>query len=769
MTNTNLSENKFNSLASTTSDAIITADKNGKIESWNNAAEIIFGYSQNETIGEQFEIIFPEKYRKGLERIRLGGGKDSINRAILKGQKKDGSIFPIELTISKFQSQEEIKINGVIKDITKRKLQEEQLKFSEIKFKSITSTAKDAIISANEEGIIESWNLAAETIFGYSEEEAVGQKNEIIFPEAFRKEHRVGMERIKNGKETDYSGRTIEVNGKRKDGSEFPIELSISIFEGQNGLKTSGIIRDITQRKRREEELIFSENKFRTITSTATDAIIFTDKNGVIEFWNNAAEAIFGYTQEQAIGKKTDVFIPKNLLSFSDDPKDQLGIGKVIELEGFHKDGTIIPIELSLTPFEGRDGKKYSGTIRDITERKKAEAIILNANKRMEGELNVANDIQQSMLPSELPEQEEIDIFATLIPAREVGGDLYDYFLLDNNHICFVVGDVSDKGVPAALMMAVTKALLKFKAQNETSTAHIITEVNNQIAQDNKMYMFISIFMAILNTDTGEMIYTNAGHDPSFVVKKNKDVLKLSDLHGPIVGAVENRIYTESKITLEKDDYIVAYTDGVTEAKNNNDEFFSREALVSLLKNDNYNSAKDLIHLIVNKTKAFANGAKQFDDITLLALKYLKSKELKEEKTLEIEVPNKIKEIHTVLSKLETFGAINKFRTEVLMKTNIVIDELLNNIISYGYENNDTHFIKISFEVKDNKLITKITDDGISFNPFDFTPPSNNTPLEERVTGKLGIRLVKSLVDEYNYNRTDNNNNVITLIKNNPN
>jgi sigma-B regulation protein RsbU (phosphoserine phosphatase) len=536
---------------------------------------------------------------------------------------------------------------------------------------------------------------------------------------------------------------------------------------------------DITERKKSEERILESENKFRSITSTATDAIISANKNGVIESWNNAAEKTFGYTVKEAIGQKLELIIPeKHRKNHKKGMKRVLGggekkaIGKVVELEGLHKSGKLFPIELALSKFEGKAGINFSGIIRDITERKKMEEIMIKAKDRMEDELNVAKDIQMSMLPlifPAFPKRKEIEIYAELIPAREVGGDFYDFHFIDEKHLCFVMADVSGKGVPAALMMAVTKTLLKSEASNDISTASILTHVNNEIAKDNDAYMFITVFLAILNINSGELVYSNAGHNPSYIIRKEKkELIKLGDLHGPVIGAMEGMTYGETKHFLKKNDIIFSYTDGVTESQNIKEELYSDPRLEELLQNGNYNSTEALIKLVVNSVKEFEGEADQFDDITAMAIEYCQNPNIDSSIISSIKIINDLKQITNAIEWFEPFAMENKIPFAIIQKINITLDELLNNIISYGYEDKDVHEIDIEVELRGERLIIIIHDDGIPFNPFKKDPPDTMLTVEERMIGGLGIHLVKKLMDEYEYKRQTNRN-IITLIKHNIN
>ena len=244
-------------------------------------------------------------------------------------------------------------------------------------------------------------------------------------------------------------------------------------------------------------------------------------------------------------------------------------------------------------------------------------------NARMESELEVGKNIQMSMLPNNEFSNQSIEIYAYLAPAKEVGGDFYDFFFVDDNHIGLVVGDVSGKGVPAALMMAVCKTLLKSHSNGSYSTAEIMTIVNNEMARENNNYMFVTIFMAILNIKTGELKYTNAGHNPTYIKRTNGSIEKLSDLHGPVVAAVEDLKYKESTKTLNKGEFLFLYTDGIPEAHNNNEEMYTDESLEQFLLNDNFSSPKSTVQNIINLVEEFENGAERFDDITALCANFI--------------------------------------------------------------------------------------------------------------------------------------------------
>lgn len=561
----------------------------------------------------------------------------------------------------------------------------------------------------------------------------------------------------------------LEVRSKRiRTGEERWTIISVHpiSFHGKEVYITSLI--DITERKR-------FENQLRTQSAAmeaAVNAIVITNHLGHIQWVNPAFSGLTGYSLDDVIGHQPQLLRSgKHNKAFYKEMWDTILSGKVWngEIINRKKNNELYTEEMSITPVfeEGEKITHFVAIKHDITERKRLDAIVIKAKKRMEKELNVAKDIQMSMLPlvfPAFPNRKEIDIYAHLIPAREVGGDFYDFYFLDENHFCIVVGDVSGKGVPAALMMAVTKTLLKSSAGMDLSTASIITQVNNEIAKDNETYMFITVFIGILNTLSGEFVYTNAGHNPSFILWADNKHEKLSTLHGPVIGAMEQLTYTETRVQLKEDDHIFAYTDGVTESKNIKGELFSETRLINLLGSTPLKSPEFLTKTVIGAVKEFETGAEQFDDITVLALKYCQSPNSMFLDQIKIRIVNDLKEIAVVKEKFKEFTSANKINNEVTQKLTIALDELLNNAISYGHDDEEEHEITIQIELRGERLIIHIIDDGKPFNPFTNEPADTKLSIEERKIGGLGIHLVKNFIDEYEYKRNAYKN-ITTIIK----
>jgi len=247
------------------------------------------------------------------------------------------------------------------------------------------------------------------------------------------------------------------------------------------------------------------------------------------------------------------------------------------------------------------------------------------AKERIESELQIAHDIQMGIIPKTFPafpDLKEFEIFASIVPAKEVGGDLYDFFFMDEDHLCFVVGDVSGKGIPAALFMAVTRTLIKTKASQLLSPGTVLTRVNEDLSLENPSMMFVTLFLGILNIRTGEIEYANAGHNPPYIMGIDGSLKPVEQTGGIILGVEEEAVYQSKKLVLEKGEAIFVFTDGVTEAMNEAYELFSEERLEKRLEEIGGKPVASIISTVMESVEEFAQGAPQADDITMLVLRF---------------------------------------------------------------------------------------------------------------------------------------------------
>ncbi|MEG2221252.1 MAG: SpoIIE family protein phosphatase [Oscillospiraceae bacterium] len=256
--------------------------------------------------------------------------------------------------------------------------------------------------------------------------------------------------------------------------------------------------------------------------------------------------------------------------------------------------------------------------IRDLTA-------VTAEKERIGAELNVATQIQADMLPSifpAFPGRMEFDIFATMEPAKEVGGDFYDFFLVDDDHLAVVIADVSGKGVPAALFMVIAKTLIKNHAQNNESLADIFTNTNTQLCENNKEGMFVTGWMGLLEISTGNFRFVNAGHNPPLLMRAGGEFAYLESAAGFVLAGLDGIRYRQNEMQLAPGDTLYLYTDGVTEAINTREELYGEERLLAVLNQNTKASPAQLLPLVKGNLDQFVGEAAQFDDITMLCLNY---------------------------------------------------------------------------------------------------------------------------------------------------
>jgi sigma-B regulation protein RsbU (phosphoserine phosphatase) len=401
-----------------------------------------------------------------------------------------------------------------------------------------------------------------------------------------------------------------------------------------------------------------------------------------------------------------------------------------------------------------------------MDELHKAYGIIKRQKDRMEEELNIGRDIQMSMLPLDFPafpDRDEFSVHALLEPAREVGGDFYDFFFINPEELCLVVGDVSGKGVPAALFMAVTKTMIRARAMDDPSTASIITRVNDEMSEDNPSNMFVTLFLAICNVRTGECRFTNAGHNPPYVNRAKGERLTLNQRHGPIIGAMEGLAYGEDSVHLGQNDRLLIFTDGVTEAMNPADDLYTERRLESLLDSAGPESVETLVAAVLDSVESFAAGADQADDITLLAFSLEHEPGKSDYQQMDIVIAPELQEIERLNREIKLFAQSNEIPEEIIRKLGIALDDLVNNIISYGIEEHHERAIRIHCTYAKNRLEIEVQDGGKPFNPFKNLQVDTDASVDDREIGGLGRLLVRELMDEVDYERRRDRN-VVKLI-----
>ena len=380
--------------------------------------------------------------------------------------------------------------------------------------------------------------------------------------------------------------------------------------------------------------------------------------------------------------------------------------------------------------------------------------------RRINSELRLAYQIQTSQQPAvfpAFPDQNKIDLFALSRPAKEVSGDFYDFFLLDGDpsRLAFTIADVSGKGIPAALFVMTTRALLKNLTNMGYSPAEIFQRINRQLYEDNKINMFVTAFMGILNIDDGKLTYVNAGHTPPYICRQNGSFQQLPVDPGFVLGAIEHN-YRQYEIQLNYNDTLFLYTDGITEAENPDYALFSQDRLKKILNTNPSGSVRDIVLNVKAAVKEFENGCEQSDDFTMFALRYLKNR---------LYIPAKMDRIDDALNFVDSM--LSGMQSPCVADIIVAVEEIFSNIAKYAYPGRkEGGFVDISCAVGGNPAFITVTfaDSGIPFNPLDRPDPDVTIPLMQREPGKMGLFMVKRMMDSVTY-AYQNGQNILTIRK----
>ena len=386
----------------------------------------------------------------------------------------------------------------------------------------------------------------------------------------------------------------------------------------------------------------------------------------------------------------------------------------------------------------------------------------INAEKeRISGELRVASQIQQSMLPGHHLHRNDVDIWGSLVPAREVGGDLYDYFIRDEK-LFFCIGDVSGKGAPSAMVMGVIHSLFRAFSAHENNPAHIMQAINEASCRGNDSNMFVTMFVGVLDLPTGRLRYCDAGHDAPFIMANGQWSMVDVTPHLPI-GVFDDMKYTVQEISIQPDSIIFLYTDGLTEAKNVERKQFGLGRIQTVLNTCADNDSKEILEKITNSVNGFVKDAEQSDDLTLLAIRYT-PKQFESTLTETLVLKNDVHEVARFSSFIKSAIAKLGIETSLARQLRLAVEEAVVNVIEYAYPIGTDGDITIKMMSDGHILRFQIIDAGVPFDPTKKDKTDTTLSVEDRQIGGLGILLVRELMDSINYEREDGKN-ILTLIK----
>lgn len=398
-----------------------------------------------------------------------------------------------------------------------------------------------------------------------------------------------------------------------------------------------------------------------------------------------------------------------------------------------------------------------------------------DAQREIRNDLEMAHSVQAALVPSDLPEDPRAGVAAFMTPALDVGGDFYDAFITEHGRLAFAIADVSGKGVASALMMAVGRALLRSAANQHPDPSLAVAETNDQLCSMNPKELFITAFFGVIDLELGTLTYVNAGHDPPYLMRPNEGPEMIPMTGGIALGVLPELNYTETTIPLDEGASMFLYTDGITEAEDSAGQQFGRERLEEKLASLNGEGPQELMESVLSDLRTFSGDAKQFDDITCMALQFVGGaveepfipgrgdthlasgwRRMVVQPTLETSLPR-------VAAFVERFAETEGFDPMELYRINLALDELFTNTIEHGFPGRENEAdISIAMRREGETIVVRYEDNGPAFNPLEATEQDTELDLLERPIGGLGLQLIASTFDAVNYERIDDRN-VTTL------
>ena len=386
----------------------------------------------------------------------------------------------------------------------------------------------------------------------------------------------------------------------------------------------------------------------------------------------------------------------------------------------------------------------------------------VNAEKeRIDSELQMASQIQQSLLPQGELDAEDAELAGFLKPAREVGGDIYDYFIRDGK-LFFCIGDVSGKGAPSAILMAVIHALFRSASAYESNPARIMQTINETSCRGNDTNMFVTMFIGVLDLPTGNLRYCDAGHDAPIIMENGEYKMVDVATHLPL-GVFDDVQYGVQSLTLQPDSIIFLYTDGLTEAKNRARRQFGLKRVQDVLEDCTGQNPHEMLKTITKTVDGFVKNAEQSDDLTMLVIRYT-PQQFESTLTETLTIKNDIRAIKQFSDFMKSATAKLDIDASLAKKLQLAVEEAVVNVIDYAYPMGTEGDITINMLSDGHSLHFQIIDEGVAFDPTSRQKADTTLSAEDRQIGGLGILLLRELMDSINYERTDGKN-VLTLIK----
>jgi sigma-B regulation protein RsbU (phosphoserine phosphatase) len=390
------------------------------------------------------------------------------------------------------------------------------------------------------------------------------------------------------------------------------------------------------------------------------------------------------------------------------------------------------------------------------------------SKERLQSELKIAHDIQMGMIPTTFPQRQDLDLFASMTPAKEVGGDLYD-FIIEGDELFFIIGDVAGKGVPASLYMAVTRTLFRNLAGNYQSAANIVREMNHAIASTNDSFIFVTVFVGVLDMKTHYLTYCNAAHNAPVMITAEGECSLLEVETNLPIGVEDRYAYGEQQVDFPPGSALLLYTDGLTEAmyfsSDGSRKLFGEHRVLHDVQKNCKASAIEVIDFLKQHVSVFADGTEQSDDLTMLFLRHGIAQEAGTTPSRRLIMKNEMTEVGRLRTFFFSVCREHNIDDDTAKTLNLALEEWVANVINYAYPKGMRGHVEVTADVSDDVLTLVIKDHGVAFDPTQHAEADIDAELEDRPIGGLGIHLVRTIMDIVEYQRTADGYNRITLTK----
>ncbi len=555
------------------------------------------------------------------------------------------------------------------------------------------------------------------------------------------------------------------------------------------------------------EELKRSSRLFRILADNATDAIALRPINGAYFYLSPSCERMSGYSIEElkATGDMSALIHPEDmpalrarqkLLENGQDDNEPLLVRYI------KKDGSLSWAQIVsrfVPAVDDPKGTNLLTTIHDLTdlilsqeelresrdqlEIKASELAQLTtdleaANQSVEENLatvtrdiELASNLQEAIIPTEFPQRSTYDVGAFVQPVRIVGGDFYEFFELDDNRIGIVIADVAGKGVPAAFFMAISHTMLETVVMTMNRPCDVLDYINQRLCLRNPMYLFVTLFYAILDLRTGTLTYSNGGHNPPFLIRAGGQVEELALTDNMMLGLLPEAEFDDRAIDIIPGDTLFLYTDGITESFTAERDMYGDERLKAALHKHHNLGVDALLDAVKSDVSQFVGDAAQSDDLTGMCIRFNEYLDIRVTTAsgrkvdavspnahTQLEILNAVNELQTLQEHASNFCRDWDVSDSAAHDMRVCLEEYIANLISYGYDDKEPHALQIDLVRVADGLLAEISDDGREFDPLGAELVDLDLPINDRPIGGLGIHLIRELTDDLSYERVGDRN-----------